>query len=155
MKIWRCAAPLKCKIFVWLLRRRRLPTNARRYRHQLAASAACPSCCSDEDVDHLLVFCHRAQELWSTLLSADQDLNVTAEQLLISSSSSPEDLTIRTAIAWNIWKRRNALVFNSKDEPLQLVVANCVADVRLWAFRCPRPSTADNLKAWCNNFDPP
>jgi hypothetical protein len=24
--------------------------------------------------------------------------------------------TICTAIAWNIWKRRNAIVFNSKDE---------------------------------------
>jgi hypothetical protein len=32
-KLWKCAAPLKCKIFIWLLHRRRLPTNVRRFPH--------------------------------------------------------------------------------------------------------------------------
>ena len=38
VKVWKNAAPLKCRIFNWLVRRRRLPTNDRRFRHQLGAT---------------------------------------------------------------------------------------------------------------------
>jgi hypothetical protein len=61
--VWRSDAPLKCKIFCWLAKRRRLPTNERRFQHLLAPSAACPSCPLDEDVDHLLLACPRAREV--------------------------------------------------------------------------------------------
>jgi hypothetical protein len=153
--IWDCAAPLKYKIFVWLARRRRLPTNARRFRHQLSSSVMCPSCPLDEDVDHLLVTCHRAHEVWAALLPADQDLTAPATDLLLSRSQSFEDRTIRIAIAWNIWKRRNALVFNSKDEPLHATIGKCIADVRLWANRCTKFHSSASLLAWCNLFEPP
>ncbi|KAK1642240.1 hypothetical protein QYE76_060045 [Lolium multiflorum] len=62
--VWRSAAPLKCKIFCWLARKRRLPTNERRFRHHLSTSAACLSCPLDEDTDHLLLFCPQATEVW-------------------------------------------------------------------------------------------
>jgi hypothetical protein len=120
--IWDCASPLKCKIFVWLARRWRLPTNARRFHHQLSSSVVCPSCPLDEDVDHLLVSCHYAHEVWATLLPAGQDLTAHATDLLLSRSQSFEDRTIRIAIAWNIWKHRNALVFNSKEESLHATI---------------------------------
>jgi hypothetical protein len=54
-KVWRSAAPLKCKIFCWLARCRHLPTNARRFWHRLMTSACCPGCDLDEDKDHMLL----------------------------------------------------------------------------------------------------
>jgi general stress protein 26 len=59
-----------------------------------------------------------------------------------------EDSTIREAIAWNIWKRRNAIIFNSKDEPLQFVICMCVEDIDLWAQRCSKPASSDSLVSW-------
>jgi hypothetical protein len=37
---------------------------------------------------------------------------------------------LNTAIAWKIWKRRNALVGNGIDEDLSMVAKRCVEDVR-------------------------
>jgi hypothetical protein len=99
-RIWRSAAPLKCKIFCWLAKRRRIPTNERRFRHMLSDSAACPSCPLDEDVDHLLVTCHRAREVWQFFqfgpLAQDPP---TFAGLLSSRCTSYETTTVFTAIA--------------------------------------------------------
>jgi hypothetical protein len=53
---------------------------------------------------------------------------------LLSCFHSFEESTINTAIAWSIWKRRNALSFNNIVEDLSLVSQRCIEDVRLWAF---------------------
>jgi hypothetical protein len=153
---WLSAAPLKCKIFTWLMRRRRLPTNERRHRHQLALSAACPSCPCDEDTAHLIVECHRASEVWNHFFPG----------LVAAFSGDVEDIwsplpqckamtTIKTAIAWNIWKRRNSLVFNARDDSLLQVLHRCVEDLRLWANRFHDCSEAATLNTWCLSFDPP
>jgi hypothetical protein len=59
-----------------------------------------------KDVDHLLLSCHRAREVWCyfQLGFADQDPFSLAD-LLRSSFSSFQASTIITTIAWNIWKR--------------------------------------------------
>ncbi|XP_071685447.1 uncharacterized protein [Lolium perenne] len=56
-KVWRSAAPLKCKVFCWLAWKKRLPTNERCFRHQLCNTAACLSCFQHEDTHHLLLTC--------------------------------------------------------------------------------------------------
>jgi hypothetical protein len=39
-KVWRSAAPLKCKIFCCLAQCHHLPTDGRRFRHRLTTSAS-------------------------------------------------------------------------------------------------------------------
>jgi hypothetical protein len=70
-------------------------------------------------------------------------------------STSFEATTIATAIAWNIWKQRNNLVFNSIDEHMAFVARRCVEDVRLWTFRYPAETSKTILNNWCNGYDPP
>jgi hypothetical protein len=154
--VWRSAAPQKCKIFCWLAKHRRLPTNARRFQHQLATSVACPSCPLDEDVDHLLLTCHRAREMW-LFFSPASNLNgpCSFPELLQRRCQSLEASTVHLAIAWNIWKRRNTLVFNGTDEPLLVAAKRCVEDVRLWAYRCKNNDSSSSLNMWCTRFDPP
>jgi hypothetical protein len=155
-KVWKSAAPLKCRIFCWLAKRKRLPTNERRFRHRLSDSAMCPSCALPEDVDHLLLSCHRAREVWRFFQMdfADQ-APFSLTDLLRSSFSSFEASTITTAIAWNIWKRRNSLVFNSVDETLHVISQRCIKDLKLWASRCHSAPSASVLNNWCLRFDPP
>jgi hypothetical protein len=154
--VWRSAAPLKCKIFCWLARRKRLPTNERRFRHHLTASAACLSCNTVEDTDHLLLFCPRATEVWESFhLGFDPGAYASLSDFCLQHSSSYEEATINTAIAWSIWKRRNALTFNNINEDLSFVTCRCIQDIRLWAFRCNTPSSTSFLNSWCNGYDPP
>ncbi|KAK1669680.1 hypothetical protein QYE76_057839 [Lolium multiflorum] len=134
--IWRSAAPLKCKIFCWLARKERLPTNERRFRHHLTTSATCLSCNLDEDTDHLLLFCPRATEVWDFFHHGFDPADYSSfSDFCLKKSSSYEEATINTAIAWNIWKRRNARTFNDDVESLTLVTRRCIQDIRLWAFR--------------------
>jgi hypothetical protein len=153
--VWRSAVPLKCKIFCWLAKQRRIPTNARRFRHRITDSAACLSCDQDEDVDHLLLTCPRALETWSFFnhfRSAPAPSGFL--DLLLSYCRGVPEATVTTAIVWNIWKRRNNLVFNRADDPLAAIVRSCIEDVRLWAFRCSTTSSTA-LYNWCVSFDPP
>jgi hypothetical protein len=155
-RFWRSAAPLKCKILCWLAWRRRLPTNERRFRHSTADSPACPLCPEDEDTDHLLFRCFRAREVWTFfgLDVASSDAACMAF-FLWERCSSFEASTICTAIAWTIWKRRNAMIFNGVDEDLTSVARRCIQDIRLWAYRCTSTSSSPILNSWCLNFDPP
>jgi mannosylglycoprotein endo-beta-mannosidase len=154
--IWRSAAPLKCKVFCWLARRWRLQTNARRFRHHLSTSATCLSCPEDEDIDHLLLLCPRAQEVWHFFHNNFGSRGVAHfTDIWLARDHSYEEATINTAIAWTIWKRRNALAFNGIVEDLSLASRRCIEDVRLWAYRCNTPSSADALNFWCNSYDPP
>jgi hypothetical protein len=68
VKAWKSVASIKCKIFVWLAHKHRMSTNARKHRHQLATLAICPEV---EDVDHLLVGCCKAREVWDSFSYSD------------------------------------------------------------------------------------
>lgn len=75
--IWCSWAPLKCKIFVWLTTQYRLWTSDGHARHGLQdLPSACYTCLQDEDnVNHILVQCVYAREVWHTSFDTLQ-LNV-------------------------------------------------------------------------------
>jgi hypothetical protein len=98
-KVWRNAAPLKCKIFCWMAKRQRLPTNERRFRHSLANSATCPSCDQDEDTNHLLLGCSRAREVWMMFFLHLCPFPASLEELWSLRGRSYEDSTIITVVA--------------------------------------------------------
>jgi hypothetical protein len=155
-RVWKSAAPLKCKIFCWLAWKRRLPTNERHFRHNMSTSASCLSCDLDEDTDHLLFHCPRAAEVWAFFHRVFAPGTVSSfSDFWLERCSTFEETTINTAIAWNIWKRRNARTFNDTLESLSLVSNRCIEDVRLWAYRCNTPSSTSLLNSWCNGYDPP
>ena len=154
--VWKNAAPLKCRIFNWLVRRQRLPTNDRRFRHQLGVSPNCAFCSIVEDTDHLLVCCPRAREVWDLFYPSTNGLVASSVQELWAARCGDfVKTTICTAISWNIWKRRNAKVFNNVYEPLDAVKSRCMEDIRLWAYRCKSASAANALKSWCLAYEPP
>nr|XP_051210977.1 uncharacterized protein LOC127328415 [Lolium perenne] len=133
-KVWKSAAPLRCKIFCWLARKKRLPTNERRFRHHLCASVGCPSCSQDEDVAHLLFRCPQALQVWKFFYpDFDEQGPSSLTEFWSSCCPSYVTTTITTAIAWSIWKRRNGRVFHGIVEDLALVTQRCIEDIRLWA----------------------
>lgn len=69
--IWKCWAPLSCKIFMWLAIQYRVWTSDRRLRHGLQEeSSTCFFCDQEEDaVDHILLGCVYARQVWMECFS--------------------------------------------------------------------------------------
>ena len=65
-RMWRSRIPLKIRVFLWLLLRRRLMTRSLHQRWDPHSSAECVLCRSGlEDCDHLFVRCPLAQAVWT------------------------------------------------------------------------------------------
>jgi hypothetical protein len=99
--------------------------------------------------------CCSAPDIWGYFhRDFDPDAYTGFSDFCLQRNCTYEESTINTAIAWNIWKRRNALTFNGVTESLALVSRRCIEDVRLWAYRCTTPSFTSFLNFWCNGYDP-
>ena len=72
--IWKSWAPLRCKIFAWLMVQYRLWTSDRRARHGLQDEpSSCFFCLQEIDcVDHILAHCAYAREVWHRCFDALQ-----------------------------------------------------------------------------------
>jgi hypothetical protein len=155
MKVWKGFAPLKCKIFMWLAQKHRLPTNEQRFWHLLATSASCPLCSEDEDTNHLLVMCANAREIWDYFILIRTDAYCSLHGILASWFNTVAETTVSTAVDWTIWKHRNTKVFNNINEPMLVAARRCIEDVHLWANRCTKDCSCSQLLSWCMTFDPP
>jgi len=68
-RIWRSWAPSKCKFFLWVAAHKRCWTGDRLARKGLQHPAACPLCDqAQETIDHLLVSCVFARQMWFYIL---------------------------------------------------------------------------------------
>jgi len=71
VRVWEVWAPLRVKLFLWLAIRRRQWTADRRRRHGLDARSACYLCDQqDETIDHIIVECPFARQLWVEVAAA-------------------------------------------------------------------------------------
>ncbi|OEL23415.1 hypothetical protein BAE44_0015564, partial [Dichanthelium oligosanthes] len=104
-----------------LLQRVRLPTRDLLCRRHIAPDAQCPFCSQTETQEHLLLHCYHAQQVWS---AAGMPAIAQFDQL-----------SVMTAILWNIWKHRNAKVFGNHLLPIAQVVHLVADDFTLWAHR--------------------
>lgn len=123
-ELWRARAPPKVKFFGWLALHNRLWTAARRKRHGMQDSEDCAFCGqAPETVEHLILGCVFARQLWHTLLSPlGLDVLVPAQQedfavwwlherKRIDKASRPTADSLILLVAWNLRKHRNGVVF--------------------------------------------
>ena len=45
---------------------------------------------------------------------------------------------------WQLWKRRNGVVFQGEEATVIQLLQNCKAEARLWACRLPRADCKDH-----------
>nr|XP_040249685.1 uncharacterized protein LOC120967149 [Aegilops tauschii subsp. strangulata] len=145
-QIWKGWAPLSYKFFLWLASLDRCWTAERHARHGLAHDPECIFCSQElETIDHLLVGCVFSRITWHEILSwcqlvATPMLGSTPffDGCLQATAASPGGLrrglnSIIALTAWEIWKHRNAAIFDgvrpSTDELVQLIKD----EARRWA----------------------
>jgi hypothetical protein len=63
-KLWSIKAPGKMKILLWRFAHDCLPSGHQLCRRQIPASDACLFCNREERVEHTLLFCPYAREVW-------------------------------------------------------------------------------------------
>ena len=148
--IWSCRGPLKLKIFIWLALKHRLWTTDRRARHGLQLQAdACHLCLQEVDaIEHILVQCVYARQVWHycrqamkmaiRIPSPEQTLEAwwLEERALVMSKKKKKWLDAWIIlVCWHLWKQRNARVFGdiAKQCNEDVLAARIVEDMKMWS----------------------
>ncbi|KAJ3707957.1 hypothetical protein LUZ61_011662 [Rhynchospora tenuis] len=71
-EIWKMKIPLKIKIFLWLLSKRRLLTRMALSARGWDGDKSCVYCGTNESVDHLFFRCTQHRNLWDWFLNQFQ-----------------------------------------------------------------------------------
>jgi hypothetical protein len=128
--IWKPWAPAKCKIFQWLAVQYRMWTTDRRAKHGLQDTAnVCFSCLQDIDsLDHILLHCSYAREVWfysfreANLEDVTPTVDDRLEEWWLSArarfrDSERRDFDARVMlICWSLLKQRNARALNNINQ---------------------------------------
>ena len=147
--IWKCWAPLACKIFMWLAVQYRLWTSDRRTRYGLQDQTSnCYLCDQEEDtVDHILLQCVFSRQVWVRCIdrmglmadlcpSYDSSLVQwwTEARKRIHKQTRKGFDTFVMLICWTLWKQRNARVFGSSQIKNEWETVDLIFDdLRTWA----------------------
>ena len=143
---WRTWAPLWVKIFFWLALRDRCWKVERLARHGLPHGSVCLLCDqATETMAHLLSGCPFSRQVWYDSLAwcrlpastptADTPF---IDWLAASAATIPACLrrgftTLALLIAWEIWKQRNACIFNAAQPSISKTVVTIREEARGWA----------------------
>ncbi|CAL4948729.1 unnamed protein product [Urochloa decumbens] len=143
--IWKSWAPLQVKLFFWLATRGRIWTADRRKRRGLDAHDKCFLCDQvDETANHLIVSCPVAREVWwrvlswakcsCTFLAGEAGIQEWWEHLL---SIQPHQRrkgvsTLFMITGWQLWKERNARLFDRTASSTSVVVSRIQQEADLW-----------------------
>ncbi|KAM0930531.1 hypothetical protein ACQ4PT_000902 [Festuca glaucescens] len=154
---WTCFAPLKVRVFFWILRLRKTRTRVLLHRIGCVPSPNCPFCPNQlEDTSHLFVGCPRLRPLWN-IVSPSGRPHVDADVSTLLDALS-EDLppmhpearnTVVLALLWTVWKSRNRMVFDADFMSTPRILAMLVDHLRLWVVRAPSRVDTTALLAWC------
>ncbi|GLU12078.1 hypothetical protein SLE2022_287860 [Rubroshorea leprosula] len=125
--VWKLRCSERVRMFVWLLLRNRVLTNAVRYERHLAASSTCPRCGGESETAlHLLRDCPFAIQVWTMLglgnhvffqLSWQQWIRCGSQKVSkVCTRDMSYDVLFLSAV-WELWKCRNRLVFKGEHLP--------------------------------------
>jgi hypothetical protein len=157
---WACFAPLKVRVFFWILRLQKTRTRSLLHLLGCVPSPDCPFCPGHtEDVSHLFVCCPRLRPLWS-IISPSGSLHAGADLSSLLDGLS-EDLpqmhvkarnTAILALLWSVWTSRNRMVFDADLVSTTQVVAMVVTHLRMWIVRASTKINTAPLLVWCQSI---
>ena len=141
---WKSRAPLRCRFFAWIALQNRCWTSDRLARHGLDHQEACPFCDQhEESIDHILLHCVFARQVWSIICTAMNKPNWTPRQgsSLSDWCITTQDLGRRTKdgravylrTMWELWKHRNAIVFHGASPSIRTIVHHIEDEGRAWS----------------------
>jgi hypothetical protein len=154
--IWSSAAPPRVKLFIWLLVHGRTQCRANLHKKGVVDSTTCKVCSQgDETTEHIISACPFSVSFWATI---GVDVPPTRPTSELRQTSCPphiprEHFSMFLALCcWQLWKRRNGVVFRSEALTLQQLLNECKKDANLWRSRL-KTTTKPIVDKWCEIFD--
>lgn len=140
---WKSRAPLRCRFFTWLTIKDRCWTSDRLARRDLPHHDSSPFCDQhDETICHLLLVCVFARTVWPRIFSAlglvqgmPQEGETLTEWCARQGLHGQHAKTVRTICLlamWEIWKHRNAIVFDGAPPCLREVLRQIARESKGW-----------------------
>jgi uncharacterized RDD family membrane protein YckC len=120
-------------------------------------TALCEVCGQhDETADHIIAGCPFARTFWAKLdFNLPLDCSTFLDDLhcigRLASVPSKHFSTFIALCCWQLWKRRNNVIFQSELASTRQTLVACIADTKLWRTRLPRKDRAV-ADAWIGAF---
>jgi hypothetical protein len=151
--------PLRCKFLVWLAIKNRVWTADRLGKSGLPHPVACPLCGqAEESIQHILVSCVFARQIWTSILhnlgllaivpqpGCTRFSNWWRQSIKSVGKSLRKGLnSLIILIAWEIWKHRNACVFEGVVPCAQQVRRAVIEEGNAWCLAVAGASTLQDL----------
>ncbi|KAF8783842.1 hypothetical protein HU200_000282 [Digitaria exilis] len=150
-RLWKTKLPKKIQFFGWLLHRGRVNCRAYLYHCNIKSleEASCEDCHGVlETTEHIFSTCPRAAATWLKIQISCRPERLLHPWLLGSELPLPYSVCFDVAmlILWQLWKARNARVFDHKSSSAEDVIRRVVNDLDTW--HCRYGKLKDHLKAW-------
>eukprot|EP00253_Pinus_taeda_P015318 PITA_15318 len=148
--LWKLKCPLKSRIFLWCMLRRKIPTWDILQSRFFIGPGRCPLCKENEEtINHLFTSCTVSLKLWGEI--TDQlKLKVQwgtdpLEDAWRNWWNNHPDGNLRNLppiFFWGIWLARNKSIFQDQGTPIPSIASNCVAIYS--SIPPPEPKSAQN-----------
>jgi ribonuclease HI len=162
--IWKIIAPGKMKIHLWRFAHDCLPTGIQLIRRHVPASSACVFCGREESIEHAMLHCQFAQEVWRGVKS-NYSIQLQRRDFISPKSwlfqflnrATDLDATVLAVTCWFIWEARNN---TRNDHPMpnpNQVSTKIVAYVEMIILHCfkAKPSIRRESKDLAKWTPPP
>jgi len=139
--IWKAKITLKIKIFLWLVRQKRVLTKDRLNKQGWTGDTTCVYCSQKKTVDHLFVTCNFARSIWNWIarynnFSFDYTNIGTLWKIDYCIPLKEPNIIeiIRGSVLWNIWLDRNRIIFKEGNiQDVHVIVSKILTMARFWA----------------------
>ncbi|CAN1129854.1 Putative ribonuclease H protein At1g65750 [Linum perenne] len=161
--LWNLSLPPKIRYFLWRCVKDVLATKTNLFRRKCAADKSCPLChVKEESVLHCLFTCYHAREVWRSHdpLMVMPRRDMTFDQWLFPRYyfAGKDKARLMAAIAWNIWKARNEMVFNGIAPTTFATNLKVAVDIETWKRPYGADTTSidkpDQRPTVCHHFVP-
>jgi hypothetical protein len=152
--IWKCFAPSKVAGFVWQLLHGRVPTRSNLPIRRVILNGGDCSCvlCGEklETVNHLFLYCEVAMLVWLEIFEWLQVSFGLPHNLLSLFNTLQEVgnkklrigfLMICCSVVWNLWKWRNAVLFDNT----RMTVAELIESIKVSSWKWWLSKTSPSL----------
>ena len=154
--IWRDRAPPRVQFFSWLLVQERIQSREHLKRKHVVTDAVCEVCNhAEETAAHIIFHCAFAASFWEAI-HVELPTNMTPMKL--PQLQPPAHIpgkhfdTFLLLCCWQLWKRRNNVIFRQQSDPVGAVLRAAKEEARTWSFRLPHRDLAVGV-SWCATFE--
>jgi hypothetical protein len=135
LRLWNNATP-RVQLFIWLLVKGRIQCGSNLFRKNIVDAPGCVICVAPQETpEHIVFDCHFAVDFWEAVGLQIPQGQRTQNLQMITSVPQVQFSSFVALCCWQLWKRRNGVVFRNEALSLRQLALSCKAEAKLWRAR--------------------